>query len=71
MVGSEGLARERVVGDVGDEVDVERAEDGDSGASHGCWRIDDDDDAVSVVGVADVAAGDGTMSNNQGFSGYW
>lgn len=41
VVGCEGFAGERMVGDVGDEVDVEGAEDGDSGARHGwcgCWR---------------------------------
>lgn len=36
VVGGEGLAGKRMVGDVGDEVDVEGAEDGDSRASHGC-----------------------------------
>lgn len=50
VVGGEGLAGERVVGDVGDEVDVEGAEDGDSRASHGC--------GFCGSGVVDVAAGE-------------
>jgi hypothetical protein len=27
-----------MMGDIGDEIDIERAEDGDSRASHGCWN---------------------------------